>query len=340
MDIYDFFNSKDVAAHCKSIGHTFNAAESAVMISQSVSRTLVEKHVAYREIVAECPDIEIPEGLNHGHIESFHAVLKEIIAYEERERDAFLLREPGAVYQATFCYSDDRRSYEGGIFTSYEKALLDALARLNAEEEPEADGFRHMDIRKIYADSEAYMRARVSRSGEILEIDQGDASPQLEQFEYAYLLQALYIDVPVPFARGDLVEIPDSGNWMGNVFVLKDTCRDDKEWNAKRILVGDTDDMTANVFYESAGTVQCECIHFYPDLQYRRRAPEGEARILKYVSLYMQDKLCLCSLLKIQKYLLLDEKTDELRADYALRYELSRIDDDLLESHSVPKGED
>lgn len=32
MNIYDFFNSPDVAEYCQSIGHKFNAVEAAVKV--------------------------------------------------------------------------------------------------------------------------------------------------------------------------------------------------------------------------------------------------------------------------------------------------------------------
>jgi hypothetical protein len=69
MNIYDFFNSPDVAEHCQSIGHKFNAVESAVMVFKSKSRTLAEKHVAYRAIIAEFPDMESLKFGSLGHIE-------------------------------------------------------------------------------------------------------------------------------------------------------------------------------------------------------------------------------------------------------------------------------
>jgi len=44
----------------------------------------------------------------------------------------------------------------------------------------------------------------------------------------------------------------------------------------------------------------------------------------------MQEKLCLCDLLKIQKYLLLDKKVSELKDDHELKYQLDQIGDKLL----------
>ena len=77
--------------------------------------------------------------------------------------------------------------------------------------------------------------------------------------------------------------------------------------------------------------MECECIHFYPDLRYCRRELDGATRILKYVSLHILDKLCLRNLLKIQRYILLDEKRNELKSSHNLQYELMQIKDKLLD---------
>jgi len=230
MNIYDFFNSHDVAEHCRSIGQTFNAVESAVMIYRSDERTREERLSAYKTIIAEYPDMEIPEACNHEHIRSFHEALERMISGERRD---------------------------------------------------------------------------------------------------IHLLDSFYIDVPVPFKYGDLVAVGKNDDLddrqYGGVYVLKDVCRNNPERHARMLLKNDLMDMTADIFYEVDGFVECECMHFYPDLHYFRGELEGEKRILKYVSLYMQDKLCLCSLLKIQKFLLLDEKTNELKENSGLRYQLEQM---------------
>jgi hypothetical protein len=94
------------------------------------------------------------------------------------------------------------------------------------------------------------INAAVSSSGEIIEVWQnGEILP----VEGMNLLQACYIDVPVPFKRGDLVEV-DKGGYMGEVYVLQNLCRDDAESHARR-FGGDISDMTAYVFYESEGAI-------------------------------------------------------------------------------------
>jgi len=72
MNIYDFFNSPDVAEYCQSIGHTFNAVECAVIVSQSRKHSFEEKIHAYEAIIARCPDMKLERGNNHDEHESFH----------------------------------------------------------------------------------------------------------------------------------------------------------------------------------------------------------------------------------------------------------------------------
>ena len=58
--------------------------------------------------------------------------------------------------------------------------------------------------------------------------------------------------------------------------------------------------------------MECECIHFYPDLQYCKNELNGNSRILEYVSLYMKNELCLCNLLKLQRLLISDSIINDI----------------------------
>jgi hypothetical protein len=342
MDIYVFFNSPDVAQYCREIGHNFNALETAVMVSESKKRTLAEKIAAYRTIIAEYPDMEIPKACNHKHIKSFHKALAKVIADDEQLLKLFLTPEPGALYQASIdmkksSESYSRDSWELKLFSDYEKALTNALEWL--EGEMEYKEFSSMSIRKKYINSGDYINAAVSSSGEIIEVWQNGEILPVEGMD---LLQACYIDVPVPFKRGDLVEV-DKGGYMGEVYVLQNLCRDDAESHARRFR-GDISDMTAYVFYESEGAINCDCMHFYPNLRYCRRELSGQTRMLKYVSLFMQEKLCLCHLLKLQKYCLLDEMIRDIKDDVCLKTDLEVQEIQLGESAPLDekdeKGED
>ena len=87
MDIYDFIKSRDVANHCRVIGHEFNSIEMAVIINKnSWHKTLAQKHKAYREIITNSPDMHFHESLNIKKKDSLHRFLQDLIAWELKLR--------------------------------------------------------------------------------------------------------------------------------------------------------------------------------------------------------------------------------------------------------------
>jgi len=81
--------------------------------------------------------------------------------------------------------------------------------------------------------------------------------------------------------------------------------------------------------YHSKEEISCS-FHFYPDLKYHRGELYGKERILKYVSLYVQDKICICDLLKLHRYLLLADKLQKFKDNKRFNHELSELNDNLL----------
>lgn len=59
LDIYSFFNSKDIGELCRSIGHKFTPAEMTAIIYKS-NKSLEEKHEAYQKIIDDFPDMPMP----------------------------------------------------------------------------------------------------------------------------------------------------------------------------------------------------------------------------------------------------------------------------------------
>jgi len=192
------------------------------------------------------------------------------------------------------------------------------------------------------------MMATTSRNGELMSINHRGVIEwdKNDDYDVDYILESIYIDVPVPFKKGDLVEVGGIGHLFGRsespyggVYALVDICRNNEEQHKRMLLRNDLMDMTADIYYEEDGSIECEVMHFYPDLRYCKRELTGETRILKYVSFYMQEKICLCSLLKMQKYFMLDEKLNCLKENYNLHYQLDQIDDVLLKDNIPPNAE-
>ena len=71
MDIYSFINSRDIAEHCRKIGHTWNPLEMAAIIDMS-HRTVEERHKAWHKLMSDYPDMPVPETNDHDGYPSLH----------------------------------------------------------------------------------------------------------------------------------------------------------------------------------------------------------------------------------------------------------------------------
>jgi hypothetical protein len=309
MDIYSFFNSSDVARHCQSIGHTFNALECAVMINQSKTRSLAEKHAAYRALIAEYPDMETPQDTDERPVKSFRESLGIIIEYQEKLLERFLMPEPEAVYQARIYEKDGGKSKDLRLCLRYEGAYKNALQSvLLVTIEYSAE----IKVTKKYlgsCNSDATdLVAKVTWQGGITSVVK-DCDPYRDGPVECELLKK-YVNVPVPFVRGDLVEDSD------NIYVL---------------LSLDKSDMAAYIMRADEKGVISYRGGFIPNFRYCRRELTGPKRILKYISLHIKGELSLEYLLQAQKKVMLDALMDGMQG-YHIMCDFKEMGDDLFET--------
>ena len=179
MNIYDFFDSPEEAERRQSSGRPFNAVECAITVFMSSSRTLTEKHEAYRAIIAEYPDMDISKVFPKIS-GSCHEEMEYQIHYQERILENFLTSEPCAVYQASW-YVSDRGREEGELFTTYGEALADALDRIYSDACAESQYLReethvpNFDICKRFLGTDKKISASLSLTGEISSIYESGA---------------------------------------------------------------------------------------------------------------------------------------------------------------------
>ena len=76
MNIYSFFNSKDVAKHLKTIDYQFSSLECAYIIWQCKHTSVEEKHTAYKELIESMPDCKIEATEFSDSHESLHKFLE------------------------------------------------------------------------------------------------------------------------------------------------------------------------------------------------------------------------------------------------------------------------
>lgn len=320
MDIFEYFNSPDTAKHCRLVNKSLNALEAAVMVYFSVNHTLVQKLDTYRAIIEEYPDMSVPKSIHHEQTDSVHKDLNDIITAETKRLKAFLSEEAGAVYQVDIHWSDQDVTTLDNVFTRFDKAVA-FLPKSNQYTSDVA----FCDINRVLLNGGKVMGARVQPNGEILEICNYEKTTSSVDSDLLCFLQDFYIDIPTPFKKGDLVQCDACSSYMGNVFVIKDVTCNNPEKHARNLMHADSSDMTAQVFYEADGEIHCDCIHFWPDLQYYRGKLDGTARILKYVSHYLKDEICLCSLLKAHTLIHIEEGVKSIVQDSDFQWDMDII---------------
>ncbi len=83
MNINDYVESPDIAAHCLRIGHEFSPLDIAVLVDLC-DKPLKEKLTLWRTIIEECPDMPVHQSIWFSARESLHAYLRELIVWHEK----------------------------------------------------------------------------------------------------------------------------------------------------------------------------------------------------------------------------------------------------------------
>lgn len=220
MDIYPWFNSKDMGAHLREVGHTLNAAEMAYIINQNDTATLEQKLDAWHEIVETEPDCELrKDNTNTGYWPSTHEFLGRLVELQRKKLELF--NEPGG---CLFCPRNIRRpgnvndgkstSWIGPdlvAFSSVEKCI-DYLKREYGKEEAENTFHKgtcdRFYIGKLRADRphgpEALENGLIlNEDFEIRSVDASGLSNEERGIDY--LVTSWFLALPCPFRSGDIV---------------------------------------------------------------------------------------------------------------------------------------
>ena len=307
MNIYKYIRSKDVREYNEKIGHKFTATESAFLVWLNYEITLKEKHDAWREIMREMPDEEVPKRVNADYAPSLFALLNKFIEADNRLIDEFYKKDERTVYSYRYICKGDSSFGEdfGRIYSD--------LGYIQGELRKDSDlGIICVEYTKKYISSHyRKIMLKTDGSGNVTSVDgdfiQGlDLSLKKDEF-----FEGLWIDVPTPFRKGDIVcsrKTPFGYNIYSDSkpFVLlslanwsaKDAeergeklSEKDKAWKDKHLKYlkeyGDITDMTACGYFLSSdyndrftGEFYNEVMHDYVDLEYYRGNFNGGERVL------------------------------------------------------------
>ncbi len=307
MNIYKYIRSKDVREYNEKIGHKFTATESAFLVWLNYEITLKEKHDAWQEIMREMPDEEVPKRVNADYAPSLFALLNKFIEADNRLIDEFYKKDERTVYSYRYICKGDSSFGEdfGRIYSD--------LGYIQGELRKDSDlGIICVEYTKKYISSHyRKIMLKTDGSGNVTSVDgdfiQGlDLSLKKDEF-----FEGLWIDVPTPFRKGDIVcsrKTPFGYNIYSDSkpFVLlslanwsaKDAeergeklSEKDKAWKDKHLKYlkeyGDITDMTACGYFLSSdyndrftGEFYNEVMHDYVDLEYYLGNFNGGERVL------------------------------------------------------------
>jgi len=309
MDIYRFIRSRDVAAHCRAIGKTWNTCEMAAIIDRS-DLPMAEKHAAWRVLITDYPDMPSIRNIHRISFDSTHKKLEEIIAYNERIWELFQTPENDMLYR--FRVQCDDVHYDSDcLFSTYEKALASARDRW------EQDGISAVRIFKQFVDDETCERGgieavfnddetlrRVFFTGRAELNEKYCASVGAEDLYYGMFEDNFYIDIPTPFKQGDILAMYKEGlRWPLPVFVLDRLYRDNSEWleACLRGDRGDGTDLCGWAYYVAQdGLLTANHAMNHDRFVYFKDHLDGKNRLLHYVSLFLKKEIGLPELLTWQ----------------------------------------
>jgi hypothetical protein len=331
MDIYKYFNSKAIADHCRETGKTWTPFEMAVIIARSYC-TVAEKHSAWLELIETQSDMPTPENVHVKACDSLHAKLTELIDYEERITASFKKQESNTRYHAKVRLCDrDELEKSDCVFGNLEETLDDV------RKDWDKDEVCGIEITRFYANNaenkKGFIKAILDFEGNIYELDVYDNDqPQIIFWNTRNLndlinqqLQSFFIDIPVPFKRGDILTARRRVARCDDesIFVLDSLDRDIPNIQA-RILKGDCDDMhmMGNGFFaDDKGVLYSDHLMNYDSFEYYTGELQGKERLLHYVNLFIEEKISLSGLLAMQCRIMIEHLLNEgLRVDVHERF--------------------
>ena len=199
MNIYEYFNSRDIAEYCQKLGHNFTSRERAYMIWQSDHHTLAQKIAAWDELMCTVPDEALEEcGTLHHFLQCYITRLQQFIS--EFQTDA---KDRVYSYEKLYKNMSDRYLDESVLYASYDACLGAAMSETNRE--ILSFRIRKKEIHNQAAEQMGDAMLYLSINGEPMDVVvapyYGDVDLLVEPFGF----YGWYVNIPTPFKRGDIV---------------------------------------------------------------------------------------------------------------------------------------
>lgn len=198
MNVTDWIDSADVAAHLKQIGYAPAPADCAWLIWQNRNMTLKQRFAAWRELIAATADQPFSAGGRE--LPSLHGFLRDYMALKRRKVKQFLRAENDTVYTYELLWSDGQVMRGQGVYATYDDCFAEAASACNGLQ---------LAAFLVYRQAVGFFDSlilHVATTGEIIGIADDSLLPDDENLLLYGVFQAMQPRIPLPFARGDLLE--------------------------------------------------------------------------------------------------------------------------------------
>lgn len=339
MNIYDFFNSRDIAKHCRDIDHKFTALEMAYIISRSEYRTLEQKHQAWQYLIDHYHDEELPEGKwlddSGAPVRKERSLHKFLQHYMEIERQCladFPKMQNGYVYEYAIMYSGEIQYQSDDIlYSNYEGCF----AALREDMGTHTVGARITRRRLYVVPSEVGLDEVSIHMNAALDVMSVDSMHLDDDWAIKDGFSDMWFHIPTPFQRGDLVTCNRVDKEKQEKFVLlhipyweENERGHNMKWYTDRLAKegGDWTDMQTSIFkIDQDGDVYWAHGPNYLFLEYCQDEPKGDERILLALSSYLQNKISLEDFMRAQKILIAERQADEMRVYFGPANDIKKL---------------
>lgn len=281
MSIFDFINSTDIREHWEKLGFMPNALESAWLVYQSNNHTIEEKHEAWRWIISNMPDCQIPSSSHHPGKPSLKGYLRELIAKQKEARKDFFKSSATTYYNGTL-YTTSSSCWDPAAFTTFE-ACIEHLD--NYESDPEKSP--RYEITKFKLVDQEYIEEHTA----VFDCNMNMRS--IESMYFDNIFSKLYFSFPHPFEKGDILVRSQNKTttiavenpcWENVVVYLSCGCENDPSQATY-------EDMKLRGYWGCFDGVRLESKHSYLDFEFVKGKLDGTNRFLTITSELLKGKL-------------------------------------------------
>ena len=330
MDIYNFINSKAISSYCREIAHQFTPLEMAYLVYANDSANIKQKHDAYKEIIAECPDMEVAERPWTPHYDSLRQFLHSYMKLENKYLSVFYSKDPCCVYSFKVWYSGDEDYTEDDrLFFNFEscfKAIrndIDELVSDYKKSDMEIVPISIM-VKKQWLNNDEneqakYMSVSIDYDNNPVDIWDTHSIISSEDSDVLSAFEGMWIEVPTPFQKGDILVARSKRASDIEPFVLDWIPYWEEDGKNTKIVSymrenGDSSDLITSIYgQDKDGATWHDHGPSYLDMEYYDEELVGTERFLLAVSNHIKGELPLELLIRSYDILKTEQHAKEER---------------------------